>query len=442
MVENIAIDFSKNERQKELFNKVMESIAGKTTSRFRYFGYGGAIRGGKTFGFLGIFVLLCRMFPKSKWVIVREDFPALNKTTIPSMEKLLRGSSKWKWSRDKSNYYCEYLPTGSRIFFFGENITTDSDLNTFLGLECNGFLLEQGEELSRKMWSRAIERAGSHYTTPMPPPFVFVSFNPTQNWVKEAFYNPHKKNELAAPFYYIEALPTDNPYVTKEQWEAWQNLDDISKRRMIEGDWNAYDDVNKWAYAYSVEKHSYICEYNPNYPLYLSFDFNRNPICAGAIQNIGHCIKVPQAFKLKNSDIYQLCAEIKRTYEIGGHVPLYIVTGDATGRNSSALVRDNINYYTIIQKELGLSEGQIKVPSINPTIEENQVLVNSILQNYCVEIHPVKAAALHFDLGFVEMTPDGRIKKGDRNDPTLQADSIDWFRYWCNTFMPDFLKIV
>lgn len=435
----MSIDFSINKKQTELFTQVMKSTK---THEYTYFAYGGAIRGGKTFGVLGILAILCKMYPQSKWLIIRSDFPALEKNTIPSLEKLIGDSTNWKWHRDKSNYYIEYLPTSARIFFYGENIDRDPDLNTFLGFECNGIFMEQAEELSLRMWEMAIQRAGSHYTTPMPPPFIFLTFNPTQKWVKTKFYKPAKEGLLKAPYYFIEAFPTDNPKVTKEQWAAWNMLDPINRKRMIEGDWSAYDDSNKWAYAFSEDKHAYACDYNPAHPLYLSFDFNRNPICAGAIQNYDDCIKVPYAFKLHSSNIYDLCAVIKNTFEVDGHLPLYIVTGDATGKNSSALVNDNINYYTVIQEKLNLSDGQIQVPSINPRMEDNQVLVNSLLQNHDIEIHPERAGSLIFDLQFVEMTPDGRIKKGDRNDPTLQADSLDWFRYYCNTFKSDFLRLV
>ena len=77
------------------------------------------------------------MFPKSKWVVVRADMPALTQTTIPSIEKMLVSSPNWKWSRDKSNYFVKHS-NGSKIIFKGENITSDHELNDFLGMECNG----------------------------------------------------------------------------------------------------------------------------------------------------------------------------------------------------------------------------------------------------------------------------------------------------------------
>lgn len=194
---------------------------------------------------------------------------------------------------------------------------------------------------------------------------------------------------------------------------------------------------NKFAYAYIPEKHDKRQTYNPGQPLFLSFDFNRNPICCGMIQHYDGVIRVLKSIKLPNSDIYSLCDRILQLYPNA----LYLVTGDATGRNSSALVKDNLNYYTIIQQKLSLGDGQIQVPSVNPTIEDNQVLVNAVLQNYPTEIDPIEADALKYDLMFVEMLADGKIKKGDREDPKQQADSLDWFRYWLNQYMDWFLNL-
>jgi hypothetical protein len=80
-------------------------------------------------------------------------------------------------------------------------------------------------------------------------------------------------------------------------------------------------------------------------------------------------------------------------------------------------------------------------PTINPKIEENQLLVNAILEHYPVKIDPDRCQPLIFDLKFVEMLPDGTIKKGDRENPEQQADSLDTFRYYLNRYFKWFLKM-
>jgi len=433
----VTIDFTRNAKQQELFTQVFTSCAKKIkgdSDYFKYFFYGGAIRGGKTFSILGILIILCRMFPNSKWVVVRSDMPALTTTTIPSIEKILGTSPNWKWSRDKSNCFVRHK-NGSKIIFKGENITSDPELNDFLGLECNGFFLEQIEELSQKMWYRALERSGSHYVQRMPPPFIFSSFNPTQTWVKDFIYVPYQKGNLNTPFYYINASPIDNPFVTNDQWSAWENLDERSRKIMIEGDWTNYDTDAKFVYTFKEEKHVKETKYRPEEITYLSFDFNRNPFCCTIIQQYEGAIHVPIVIKLNNANTYELCEYIRLNYP----APMYYVTGDYSGRTRGTLNEDNYHNYDIIQQKLNIpSKDMYLVP--NPPLKTNRVLVNAVLEHYPCYFDPIGAKELIFDMVHVEILPDGTIKKKDRNDPEQQADALDTFRYWLNIFMSDFIR--
>ena len=192
----------------------------------------------------------------------------------------------------------------------------------------------------------------------------------------------------------------------------------------------------RFAFAFDEAKHVGKCEHDPSKLTYLSFDFNRNPICCTVFQHYGGCIYVLRCIKLKNSDIYKLIDEITSFYPKA----TFIVTGDATGRSSTALVEDNINYYTVIKQKLRLATTQFKVPTHNPQIEGNQLLVNSLLLNYEWVIDENNAEGVIFDMKYVKMLPDGSIDKTKRTDPTKQADALDTVRYFCNSFFYDFLK--
>lgn len=402
---------------------------------YRYFAYGGAIRGGKSYVVLFILHQLSLRFPKSKWIVVRESLPALKKTTIPSFKKLIDSKrfGVWNYSTPITfKYHNE-----SEIIFVPESIQQDPDLTAFLGLECNGLFLEQLEELSSKMWDMAIQRTGSLYINPMPPAYIFTTFNPNQGFSKKLFYEPYIKGELKAPYFYMPALPKDNPHVTSDQWNNWNNMAGRYQDQFIKGSWSDFGDKNSlWAFAFERDKHISFPEYNPEEIVYLSFDFNKNPICCNIIQWYDDTIKVIEVLKLQNSDIYALCTQIKAKYPFA----TFMVTGDASGKNTSALVRDNLNYYTVIRSQLELTNQQFKIPSVNPRLEDNQVLVNSLLSHYKIEIHEERASPLIYDLGNVKMLPDGSIKKDNRQDESQQADALDGFRYFCNTFMNWFLR--
>jgi hypothetical protein len=168
----------------------------------------------------------------------------------------------------------------------------------------------------------------------------------------------------------------------------------------------------------------------------LSFDFNVNPITCGVYQHLGNKIWCVESIKLVKSDIYRLCDHVITKYPQA----LFVVTGDATGRNTSALVQDGINYYTIIKSKLNLGDSQIRVHTVNPKIEENRVLVNSAFKMMDILIDKDNCKDLIFDLTYVAVDDVGKIDKGSRTNPKKRADHLDHFRYYLNTFHKQILK--
>jgi hypothetical protein len=254
-----------------------------------------------------------------------------------------------------------------------------------------------------------------------------------QTYFKELYNNAHKTTDWQAWTF----STYDNPFMNKGEIDsAKATLEDVYFRC----EYLAQDvDLKglRWAFAYDKDKHTGLPVLNKAHEVYLSFDFNRNPICCSVIQHYNDTINVIETIKLENSDIYALCDYINAYYPNC----LFMITGDATGQSSSAMVKDNINYYTIIKSELNVGSNQLKIPPVNPRIEENQVLVNSLLANYKVIIHENKASGLHFDLANVKISADNKIEKSVRTDATQQADALDTFRYFCNTFMNWYLKL-
>lgn len=232
-------------------------------------------------------------------------------------------------------------------------------------------------------------------------------------------------------------MPTvSNPYIDPaEVQEAENQLDPLTFAQEYLASF-VTESLNSWAYCYNKAKHVGKTTLNRNYDVKVSFDFNRDPISCGIYQDYNNEIFGIDQIKLPNSNIYDLCDHINAKY--AGCTLL--VTGDATGRASNALVRDNINYYTVIKSKLNISINQLRVHTVNPTLEENRVLVNSILHNRKVILDAVNCKPLIFDLEHAQVLPDGSLDKTDRKDPTKQLDALDNFRYYLNTFHKSILK--
>lgn len=228
----------------------------------------------------------------------------------------------------------------------------------------------------------------------------------------------------------------DNPHMDKAEIDAAKaQLDPlVFKCEFLAED---VDIVGRpFAWAFNKAKHvtqdlsNPVWRGDPSQYLYLSFDFNLDPITCLVAHHIDGVIYIIDVISINNSNIYELCNRIMVKYSNY----MMLITGDATGRASSALTKDNINYYQVILRELRLLPTQLRLPAVNPSIEENSVLVNSILTHKPVQIHPVNAERLIFDLQYVEIGDNNKIKKDNRSDERQHSDALDCFRYFCNTF--------
>lgn len=438
---SLTADLTRNPKQAAFFERVLEAAYGDNP--YRYLFYGGAVRGGKTYAGLICLVILCKLFPGSKWYVIRKTFSRLEETALPSMHKLLGHSQDWRWNLKSTNYYVEHK-NGSRIYFAGENYNTDPKLDWMLGLECNGFLLEQVEELQEKTHNMAISRSGSWLIDPMPTPLILATFNPTQTWVKQRVFDPWRDGKLEPPYFFEEAKAEDNPFVTAEQWAAWQNLPTDMYAQFIEASWEFAKSPRVFAYGFNERAcdvtpfpgHHEEVRYNPDYPLYLSFDFNVEPITCLAAQHspdMREWIHLIREFRLLPSDIYQLCERILAAYSGA----FFMVTGDASGSNRTAITRGNKNYYKIIMAELGLGMLQKKVPKANPGIRNTRVLCNALLQKHPrYRINTLACPHLTIDLNTVEVNDEGELDEGkDKRKGHL----LDGWRYYHWTFHRDFI---
>lgn len=208
------------------------------SGRFRYLLYGGGIRSGKTALALMLVQTLARIYPRSRWAIVRKDIPSIRRNVLPAFSKFrvpgfTNDINHASWSCTCAN--------GSEILFVNENINADPDLDAWKGLEVNGFVLEEANELSPAAWYKAIERAGS-WVVPdgvQPEPLILLTCNPSLGWVKETFYDPWKRNALHAPYYFQPATIADNPHIPAEYRNALSNLPEREFRRFVLGDWDS-----------------------------------------------------------------------------------------------------------------------------------------------------------------------------------------------------------
>lgn len=416
---NERVLFQPFEKQEYFLKKVFDP-------QYSFLAYGGAAGGGKTFISLGILIMFCRFYPGSRWAVMRKSLSEIKLNTLPSFWKICPTNFVTQWN--KSEFTCLFK-NGSQIIFKGENIDVDPELQWMDGLEVNGFLLEQAEELDAKTYDKCKLRAGRHVIDPMPPIKILLTLNPSLSWPRDLIYKPYIEDKLEPPYCYVPAYMPDNIHLPESYTANLKYLDSITYRRFVEGDWSAFAVNNPFAYAFDAMKHLAPVTFDETKQLNISFDFNIDPITCIA----GQDMNIIQEFRIKNSDIYELCDRVKAMFPNA----LFVVTGDATGHNRSALAKGNINYYLAIRQRLNLSQGQMKQPSINPAVSDSRVILNSILQNGNLLINPETCPYLIQDLQSVEVDDKGDI---DKAKDKYKSHLLDCLRYYLCTFHGRFIK--
>lgn len=419
--------FEPHKKQKEYIEAIL-------SDDYRCLMYGGAAGGGKTFVSLAVFVLLAKIYPGSRWFVVRESLPTLKRTTIPSFLKLC--PRQFIRSYNQTDQIVTFK-NGSQLTFFPENYNQDKNLTRFDGIEANGFLIEEGQEIQRKTFEKCKLRAGRHIlpgVDKQPKPIILITCNPSNNWTKKEFHEPFIEGTLQKNYFYLRATMSDNPSLPEDYLEGLENLDEVTKAVFVRGDWNVLDVDRPFIYSFDKKKTIFKgLEIDQSEPIILSFDFNVDPITCIAGQSFDDTIRILKEFRLRNSDVYALCDAISAAF--GDHY--FLITGDASGSARSAMTKGALNYYTIIREELQLSKGQFRVPSVNPSIRNSRVLCNAIAANHKDFLIDSSCHYLIEDIESVEATESGDIDKGK---DARKSHLLDCFRYFLWTFHNDFVR--
>ena len=262
----------------------------------------------------------------------------------------------------------------------------------------------------------------------------------------------------------------DNPLIAPEEIDAARDeLDPLSFLQEIKARFVNYGG-EIWCYAAKdpvVQSRIFTTglTINKALPTVISFDFNKRPMTALAMQfpplaNVSaqeiarisvliKCgVKVIQEFKTNqktDASIYDTCRLVREwVYSVWGvkignwpgqnypcTLPIF-VTGDASGNTSDGRQVDPMTYYDIICSELGMVQvNNVRILSSNPPHADSYVKVNSnIRNNPDLQIDRGNCPELVRDIFGVKSDKFRGIDKSD----ALKSHLLDCFRYGIHNF--------
>lgn len=401
---------------------------------YKFIAYGGAAGGGKTFSSLGTLILLCKLYPKSRWCVLRKSNTEIDLNTMPSFWKVCPKNFVKKATQKPHEVI---FKNESSIIFRGENLDQDPDLQWMDGLEVNGFLLEQAEELSYKTFDKCKLRAGRHIVPSNPPIKILLTLNPAQMWTKTVIYEPYTKGELKPPYIYIPAKMPDNPSLPQDYIDGMKDLDEYTRRRFVDGDWDAVKKTGQECFhSFDYSKHVKEVYFDPDINIHITYDFNVVPymtlLCAQIVMGDDDRWKVRfyQEFCLgnpKNSTLGVTTSFKDTLTDYYGRVFFY---GDYSGKNRNTLgMEDIISNYSIVEQQLApwidnASDRVIPNQSVNKRIR----FINAIFEGRLpidIEISP-SCEKLIADISYILQSADGSKYKQKIKDPATKVSYEKW----------------
>ena len=189
-----------------------------------------------------------------------------------------------------------------------------------------------------------------------------------------------------------------------------------------------------WLHAFDRSRHVGRTQYNPRMPLYLSFDFNKDPMTCSLWQFDNRRIYGIDTVRIENGTTRSICQEIAKRYPRA----MLIVTGDAAGNQRSTMSQltnyDEIRYY------FRLGTAAMQVSTTNPPLAQSRLFMNNCFEKFDIIIDEERCKPLIFDCENVMSDADNKPVKTSRGNVAQQSDFLDNMRYFFHRFYKYFVQ--
>ena len=208
--------------------------------------YGGGAGGGKSA--LGVLWLMdmCTNYPDTRWLMGRAKLKSLKETTLNTFFELstkLGLSKLWEY---KAQSGVILWHNGSEIllkdlFYY----PSDPNFDDLGSLEISGAFIDEVNQINIKARNIVKSRIRYRLDEYGLMPKMLMTCNPSKNWVYRDYYKPYKDKQLPKHRMFIPSLLEDNPHISKHYKDNLENIDEVSKQRLLFGNWEYDDDPSK-----------------------------------------------------------------------------------------------------------------------------------------------------------------------------------------------------
>tara|TARA_R110002051_G_scaffold119328_1_gene192810 strand:- start:44 stop:1360 length:1317 start_codon:yes stop_codon:yes gene_type:complete len=209
--------------------------------------FGGAAGGGKSYMGCSWLILLCIKYPGTRYLMGRSKLDNLKKTTLNTFFEICQ-----QWNIISGKHF--NFNAGSNIikFFNGSEIylkdlcyyPADPNYDSLGSLEITGAFIDEANQITEKAKNIVNSRIRYKLDKYDLIPKILLTCNPSKNWTYTQYYRPAKEGKIESHKKFIQSLVDDNPFISKHYKGQLEKLDEVSKQRLLFGNWeyNAGED--------------------------------------------------------------------------------------------------------------------------------------------------------------------------------------------------------
>ena len=205
--------------------------------------FGGAAGGGKSWVGVSYLILMSIQYPKTRYLMGRSKLDALKKTTLNTFFEVCNA-----WGVKANKHYNFNGSTNIITFFNGSEIIlkdlflypSDRNFDSLGSLEITAAFIDEANQITEKAKNVVASRLRYKLDENELIPKMLMTCNPAKNWVYTEYYRPAQENKIKPYRKFIQSLVGDNTYISKHYETQLQTLDELSKQRLLFGNWE-YD---------------------------------------------------------------------------------------------------------------------------------------------------------------------------------------------------------
>jgi len=206
--------------------------------------FGGGAGGGKSYLGCAWIIISCLKHKGIRCLIGRSKLDNLKKTTLNTFFEICG-----EWGLKAGKHYSFNASTNIITFSNGSEVMLkdlfhyprDANYDSLGSLELTYAFVDECNQITSKAKAILSSRLRYKLDENNLIPKLLMTCNPAKNWVYDEFYKPHKENKLPLYRRFIQSLASDNLNISQHYQEQLSKLDEISKQRLLHGNWE-YDD--------------------------------------------------------------------------------------------------------------------------------------------------------------------------------------------------------